>query len=251
VKKKTKKKSGGSWQKRKKGSRGISWKPYFIGFLLLGLLAGLGAAWLWYQNRYPVKGIDVSRYQGKIDWPKVRGSGLKFAFIKATEGLTLIDTTYVANWAGAGNAGISRGAYHFFRPSMDGQKQAVHFLKQVKFNKGDLPPVLDLESTDDRPASEVRKEALKWLRHVEAQTGMKPIVYTLPHFAASYLNNELSEFPLWVVSLKWWEPEPSKGWDKWTFWQHSHTGGVAGIKGNVDLNVFNGSFADFEALKRK
>jgi lysozyme len=144
-----------------------------------------------------------------------------------------------------------RGAYHFFRPGVDGKTQALNFLANYHPKPGDLPPVLDIEETDGQSATEIRKEAKAWLRTVEQSIGAKPIVYTLPHFANSYLDGELSQYKLWVVDLGWFWPAKSKGWDAWTFWQYKHTGRLEGISGDVDLNYFNGSMADLERLRLK
>jgi lysozyme len=217
--------------------------------LLLVLLAGLGfAGWWWLQNRFAVKGIDVSHYQGEIDWPTVKASGIAFAFIKATEGTDNVDEMFATNWKAAGKAKVARGAYHFFHPNLDGAAQARHFLAHATHATGDLPPVLDLEETDDATAATIRQEALVWCEAVETAWGVKPIIYTLPHFANSYLDGKLSKYPLWVVDLgllSIW-PSDSKGWPKWSFWQHSHRGSVPGIVGDVDLDVFNGSTVEFQ-----
>jgi lysozyme len=218
-------------------------------FLLI-LIAGLGVAgWWWMHNRFAVQGIDISHYQGEIHWEAVRDDGVAFAFIKATEGTTLVDDRFAANWRGAGEAGIARGAYHFFRPTLGGAAQAQHFLAHVRYQKGDLPPVLDLEVTDDATAGAIQREALAWCEAVEQAWGVRPIVYTLPHYADSYLDSKFARYPLWIVDLglRLW-PSTSKGWPKWTFWQHSHRGSIDGIAGDVDLNVFYGSQVEFEAL---
>jgi hypothetical protein len=180
----------------KNGSNGGRW------FLVLLVFAGIAAGgyWLWY-NRFSIRGIDVSRYQGKIEWAKVKQAGIRFAFIKATEGTDYVDPYFAVNWDEAREKGIARGAYHFFRPAQDGKAQAEHFLKQVKWTKGDLPPVLDLEVTDEVTAAAIRREALEWLETVENATGMRPLVYTLPHYARSYLDGKLARYPLWVVDL--------------------------------------------------
>ncbi len=235
-------------KKRKKSKKGSFWGFVALGFLLL--ILGFGG-WKVFQNRYAIRGIDVSHYQGEIKWEKVKKADVAFAFVKATEGISLVDAQYERNRAQTTEIKLPFGAYHFFRPSLSGKQQAKHFLKTYKPLKGDLPPVLDLEETDGQSAKKIRKEALAWLKAVEKSTGVKPIVYTLPHFASSYLNGALSEYPLWVVDLGWREPADSKGWKSWTFWQHKHTGRVSGIKGDVDLNYFNGNLVDFERLRRQ
>jgi lysozyme len=218
--------------------------------LLLCLLGGVGyGGWWLYRNRFPVKGIDVSRYQGKIDWKAVRASGIQFAFIKATESNTLVDPYFKVNWEGAGEAKIARGAYHFFRPSVDGISQAEQFLKLVKLSRTDLPPVLDLEVDEGMAANVIYNRVRDWVKVVEKGTGRKPIIYTLPHFARSYLEGGLVDCPLWVVDLGLFGPGKCGKWPTWTFWQQSHHGRVAGIEGEVDLDVFNGSQGDWDRYR--
>ncbi len=222
-------------------------------FLLLVLLAGLGFGGLWWmRNRFEVKGIDISHYQGTIDWSELSQQDIDFVFVKATEGTSLVDAQFDAHWAGAKEAGIARGAYHFFHPDLDGAAQAEHFLSHVDYEKGDLPPVLDLELTDEASAARIQRESLEWCKAVEAAWGVKPIVYTLPHYANSYLDSKLKRYPLWVVDVAWlpW-PRDAEGWPKWTFWQRSHHGSMPGIEGDVDLNVFNGSAVEFGLLRKR
>jgi lysozyme len=220
-------------------------------WIALAVLAGIGFGgwWLW-RHRYTIRGIDVSRHQGEIQWSRVEASGIRFAFIKATEGTNYVDPYFAVNWDEAADHKIVRGAYHFMRPRMDGKAQALHFLRHVRLALGDLPPVLDLEVTDGVSAAAIRREALEWLETVEAATGMKPIVYTLPHFANSYLGGKLARYPLWVVDLTLLWPSPSKGWVGWSFWQYSHTGSVDGISGDLDLDIFGGSEVEFRQLLR-
>ena len=205
--------------------------------------------WFWFL-RPPsgLRGIDVSHYQGTIDWPRVKADGIVFAFIKASEGQTLVDAQFKQNWKAARKAGVVRGAYHFYRPSVDAEVQARLFLKQFKLEKGDLPPVLDLEVTDGQSAKTIREGALEWMRIVEKKTGRKPILYTLPRFARDYLGKSFKDYPLWVVRLRRGEPKVGKIWKKWTFWQFSHRGRVDGIKGDVDLNLFNGGIEELRAF---
>ena len=227
-------------------STGNSFKSWLF---LLVLLAGLGfAGWWWLQHRFEVNGIDVSHYQGEIDWPSVKAAGIEFAFIKATEGIDNVDERFAENWEGASDANIAHGAYHFFHANLSGAAQAEHFLSHVTRHPGDLPPVLDLEITDNMTAATIRKEALVWCQAVEKAWEVKPIIYTLPHYANNCLDGKLSRYPLWVVDLgliSIW-PADCEGWKQWKFWQHSHHGAVPGIDGEVDLDVFNGTAMDWD-----
>jgi len=197
---------------------------------------------------YSVRGIDVSHWQGVIAWPSVAGAGVDFAFIKATEGGDYTDPRFSANWAGAWQAGIIRGAYHYFRPQTDAAAQARHFLATAQLQPGDLPPVLDVEATDGRPDSEIAAGVRTWLQMVEQATGRTPIVYTRASFWNPHLGPGDARYPLWVAHYDVPNPTLPGGWTSWTFWQHSDDGRVPGITGAVDLNWFNGTRAQLEAL---
>ncbi|MGH7484441.1 MAG: glycoside hydrolase family 25 protein, partial [bacterium] len=129
-----------------------------------------------------VRGIDVSHYQGAIDWNQVAQTGMAFAFIKATEGTADVDPQFQANWSGANAAGLLRGAYHFYQPGADPHQQAVSFLSVVEPGPGDLPPALDVETSGD--PNEIIAGIQVWLATVEQATGTAPILYTNPSFWA-------------------------------------------------------------------
>lgn len=214
-------------------------------------LAVVGGLWYFLRSQpttFAVKGIDVSRYQGNIDWKQVRAAGHEFAFVKATEGAALVDPKFRKNWKNARKHGLVRGAYHFYRPAVHSSEQAELFLQQVDLKPGDLPPVLDLEVTDGRPPAIIRKGVLNWMKIVEEKTGARPILYTMSSFARDNLGKPIGSYPLWIASLRKRAPRTPRGWGKWTFWQYSHTGRVRGITGPVDLNYFRGSRADLRAL---
>ena len=195
-------------------------------------------------NGYEVKGVDVSRHQGEIDWQKVSGEGITFAFIKATEGTDWKDEQFKNNWEGAKAQGIITGAYHFFLAGKGGKEQARNFVSTVLLANGDLPPVLDLEVEKEMPAPDtVKKNIREWVDYVERYYGAKPILYTSPYYFETYLKEDFSDYPLWTYD---YDKKPDN--IDWNFWQHSKTGTVAGINGNVDLNVFNGSMDTLKAL---
>ncbi len=188
-------------------------------------------------------GIDVSDFQGSVNWQAVAGDGISFAFLKATEGTSFTAATFARNWAGVKAAGLIRGAYHFFRPQNDPQAQAEHFLRTVKFEPGDLPPVLDIESTGELDAGAIVERMAKWLAVVETATKRKPIIYTYANFWKR-LGNPLgfSDFPLWIAHYtSAAEPLMPAGWDTWTVWQYTDSGKVKGISGGVDTNRFKHS----------
>jgi lysozyme len=201
---------------------------------------------------YSIHGIDVSYYQGKIDWQKVKamnegGVRVTFAFIKATEGVMLVDRYFQRNWREAPKAGIICGAYHFFRPRKSGKWQAKFFLQTVYVEPGDLPPVVDVEELNGVSAAVMRKELKAYVDHIEQKTGVKPIIYTGLSFYTDYLRGHFDEYPLWIAHYHQAKLKVSKR-TKWHFWQHSDRAKVDGISYIVDFNVFNGTIDDFGSL---
>jgi lysozyme len=198
------------------------------------------------KDGFEVHGIDVSHYQRQIDWPLVATQDIHFAFVKATEGETLRDPLFSRNWHAAKDAGLKRGAYHFFRPAASPEKQAKNFLEAHLFETGDLLPVLDVEVTDEVNASTLRKRVATWLRIVEKKCGAKPIIYTNQKFFNQYLAGHFDGYPVWVARYNsFLKPRLHKDSD-WHFWQYGNQGKLKGIKGPVDFNVFNGSLQDLE-----
>lgn len=202
---------------------------------------------------YPVHGIDVSRYQGRVDWATARAHGVSFAFIKATEGGDRIDPGFAAHWEAAGEAGLARGAYHFFYFCTPAETQARWFIANVPKERGMLPPVLDLEwnpqsptCTYRPPPEVVRAEAQVFMDLLERHYGERPIIYTDPAF---FERNELMRFAGEEIWLRSTADHPTEryGVSGWTFWQYSGTGLVPGVAGPVDLNAFGGSRAEWSA----
>jgi lysozyme len=202
-------------------------------------------------SAYGIHGIDVSKYQQQISWEAVRGMKVRnirlgFAFIKATEGNSSRDAYFMRNWRKAKEAGIVRGAYHFFIPSKDGKTQARNFITRVNLQRGDLPPVLDVEQISRVSPANLRKEMNAWIREVEQYYGVKPIIYTNADFYKQYLSGYYEDYPLWVAH--YFQPHRPRISREWSFWQHSEKGRVNGIASRVDFNVFNGDSAAFKAL---
>ena len=198
-----------------------------------------------------LEGIDVSTYQGDVDWATVANQGILYAFAKATEGATSTDPSFIRNWTNMKTFGIVRGAYHFFRPGKDPIVQANNFLQLVKtVEASDLPPVLDLEILDGLDAQTVINSALKWISTIETATGRKPIVYTYPVFWEDKLGNptQFANYPLWVANFETRTPFIPSAWRSWAFHQYSESGQLQGIQGNVDLNQFNGTLDDLQKL---
>ena len=195
-----------------------------------------------------VQGIDVSHFQGTVDWQQVAAAGMAFAFAKATEGITYVDPQLAANWPGIRAAGLVRGAYHFFEPNDDATAQAQNFLTNVKLAPGDLPPVLDVEVTGGVENAQIWSGVATWLQVVEQATGRQPIIYTAPGFWSSHAPDlALTSYPLWLADYAT-QPTLPTGWASWLFWQHSQSGSVAGVTGAVDLDLFNGTLAQLQAL---
>jgi lysozyme len=202
-----------------------------------------------------VAGIDVSHFQRVVDWAAVAASGVQFCFIKATEGAGNIDPRFVQNWKGAGDAGLIRGAYHFFHPAAPASAQADSFLRIVSsLEAGDLPPALDLEvpsAWTGIAAADRVPLAIDWLDAVEKRLGVTPIVYLSPAFATEILANApaLARFPVWLAHYTDASaPTIAKPWNSWNFWQYSREGKTPGVTLPVDLDRFNGSLDDLKAL---
>ena len=199
-----------------------------------------------------VNGIDVSHNNANIDWKTVAADGIAFAFTKATEGKNFQDPQFNANYAAMKANSIIRGAYHFFRPSADAKAQAENLLEMVHaLEAGDLPPALDVEVNDNQTPSAIISGIQLWLDVVGAALKCKPIIYTSASFWNANLNGtaQFAEHPLWVAHYTS-KPQPNipMGFSRYTIWQFSEQGVVKGIKGNVDLDRFNGSLDQLRTL---
>lgn len=190
-------------------------------------------------RRYPVRGIDVSHHQGKIDWQKVRAAGVSFAFIKASEGKDHVDSAFQHNWDAAKAAGVTRGAYHFFTFCSPGQAQADHFVSTVGGAFGELAPVVDVEFVGNckSPPDDalIRAELAEFLAIVERAAGKKPVLYFMRAARERILDSRFDGYPTFPRSL-FGEPDE----DGWTFWQFADNGRVDGIRTPVDLDLFAG-----------
>ncbi len=211
----------------------------------------------WFTNPwpgdYPVRGVDVSAYQGEIDWQVLAGQDISFAYIKATEGSSHVDRYFAANFDAARQTGLRVGAYHFFSFDSPGATQADNFIAAVPKADGMLPPVVDFEFYGDKEknlpgAEEARRELDVLLAALEAHYGMRPVLYATGKSYALYLAGQYEGYDIWFRSL-FAQPQLPDGRD-WTFWQYSNRGRLAGYSGEeryIDLNVFCGSAGDFAA----
>jgi len=208
-----------------------------------------------HPNDFSVHGIDVSKYQGDIDWQSVRASGITFAYIKATEGADRVDSKFYQNWQNAKAAGVKRGAYHFAFWCRKPEEEMRNFLNTVPNDPDALPPVLDVEAT---PKSGSCKKTLypeetiaqmrRMLEMMERHYGKRPVIYSTVDFYEAILHpSALEEYPIWVRSTKY-SPHVHYGARKWHFWQFQSDARIAGIKGNVDRNAFHGDYRQFAAF---
>ena len=202
-------------------------------------------------KKYSIHGIDVSYYQGKIDWQKVKAMKdddvkVSFAFIKATEGILKVDPYFQRNWREAPKAGIKVEAYHFFRPQKSGLWQANFFLQTVNFESGDLPPVVDIEGLDGVSPEQMRKELNAFIIQIETKTKVRPIIYSGLKFYKSYLKGYYDDYPFWVAH--YYQPKLKVDSASYKFWQHSDKARINGINHVVDFNAFNGDSLAFAKI---
>ncbi|OYD42505.1 glycoside hydrolase family 25 protein [Sphingobacterium cellulitidis] len=195
-------------------------------------------------------GIDVSQYQGNISWTEVLTINdefpIDFIYIRATMGEKAKDSKFKQNWKEVKNRNKLRGAYHYFRPNENSIKQANNFIKTVELEPGDLPPVLDIEEMPRNQSMDSLKTGLKrWLTVVEKHYEIKPVLYSGDKYFADFLEKEFADYTLWIANYNFWIEKPKKHWN---FWQFSEKGTVKGIKGPVDLNLFNGNIEELEKL---
>lgn len=198
------------------------------------------------------RGIDVSRYQGTIDWAAVAGSGVAFGIARVSDGLQSPDATFRRNWDAMKARGLVRGVYQYFRASQDPVQQADYLLAQVDaaggFGPGDLPPVCDVETRDGMTAAQVVAQTDRWSARILQRTGMQALIYTSPGFwnpLGAPAHDDQNG--LWVAHWGVSAPTVPSGWREWSFWQTSATGTVPGISGAVDTDLWNGSLEGLRA----
>ncbi len=223
---------------------------YFLTILLLSTLLLSCSDKTERKSGFDVHGIDVSHYQSYINWDSVADQDIQFSFMKATEGETMNDTLFCHNWQEARRVGIKRGAYHFFRPTVDPFKQVENFVNWVEMDYGDLPPVLDVEVDDGVSKVSIINAVKTWLFLVEIKYHVRPILYSNLKFYHKYLAGHFDDYPIWIARYSFWEPNIYSE-KSWTFWQYGNRGRVKGIQGDVDLNVFSGSLPELEELCAK
>ncbi len=204
-------------------------------------------------------GIDVSHYQQTIDFAKVASAGYSFASIKATEGVTELDTSLAKHWASAGASGLLRGSYHFFRSTSDPLAQMRRFVEELgkveaAHGAAEIPPTLDVEwQSAAHPLGALSPEAfansiLAAITELAKLCGRRPLIYTAPGFTSLLPHRDLAAVAdLWIASYRSTPPSPIHGWAKWHFWQYSSTAVVPGCQGQVDVDRFCGTVEELKA----
>jgi GH25 family lysozyme M1 (1,4-beta-N-acetylmuramidase) len=195
-------------------------------------------------------GMDVSKWQGDIDWNAVKGDGIVYAFIRVSHGVNTLDEYFESNWQAAHDVGVYAGVYQYFEPGQDPIVQADILLERMgPLGPTDLPPVIDVESHGGLPPAEVASAIGQWIAHVEGALGVQPIIYTGRYFWQDYVQTaEFADYPLWIAHYTDGCPNIPDVWQNWVFHQYSSTGSVAGIAGDVDMNDFNGGLAELMGL---
>jgi len=229
--------------------------------VVLVVVASLFYAGVWQINnpsstRYPVRGVDVSSFQGEIDWPVLAGQDISFVYIKATEGSGSVDERFRANLAGATGTGLRVGAYHFFSFDSPGATQADNFIATVPVTPGMLPPAIDLEfygekKTNPPDVASVRGELGVLLTRLHEHYGLRPVIYVPKDTFDLYIAGSFVDYGIWYAD--WFgTPKPADG-REWTFWQYTsrmRLPGYAGPERFIDMNVFCCDKAAFEEYGR-
>jgi lysozyme len=200
------------------------------------------------NHKGKVIGIDVSEFQGNIDWDEVgtleEKYPVQFVFIRATAGNDRVDGQFANNWSGAKEHKIIRGAYHYYRPNENFIEQANLFIKTVKLKKGDLPPVLDIEKLPkNQPLDSLKKGLKRWLNKVESHYGVRPIIYTGERYYSDFLQDGFGEYLFWIANYNFYREKIE---EEWLFWQFTEKATLPGIERSVDVNIYNG---DLEQLQ--
>lgn len=236
------------------------WKKMFLCVLIIVVLAA-GMIWTkkWQMNLcfvsgYELQGVDVSHYQGEIDWKQIQEQDIQFAFIKATEGSASVDERFYDNWNAASQTELFIGAYHFFSFDSDAQSQAALYINTVGDLHGKITPVIDVEFYGDKRSrppekEEVAEQLAQMLSLLEEHYHVKPVIYTTYSVYYKYIKGGFKEYPLWIRNVYFPPDWHMKG--EWTFWQYTDTAVMMGYVGEeqyIDRNVFCGTTAELEAL---
>ncbi len=241
-----------------------SYKTLLIGLLGLSMIGGCGqkttapaagpassqnnAAQATINPTADVSGVDLSKWQGAVDFEKIKAAGKSYVFIRASLGNTYADPDYSHNIQKARAAGLAAGSYHFYMTDDKPDDQFANFSKHVSLQSGDLPPVVDIEKLNKNSLPNTAAELKIFLNMMEKKYGVKPIIYSGENFANEDLKG-FSDYPLWLAEYnKDKTPQLPLDWKHWTFWQHTENGTVAGVEGKVDFDRFNGTQQQFQDL---
>ena len=225
-----------------------------IGVILSSAIILLGITSEGGSKERPIKknskytfGIDISHYQGKVNWNKLKTSKhpIEYIIVRSSMGSNGIDTQFDTNWEMAKKVGYIRGAYHYFRPNEDAETQFNNFKKKVILQPGDLPPILDIEKQSKNGNTHLVKEVKRWLTLAEEYYGVTPILYTGRTFYVTYLKNQISDYPLWIAAYS--GKNKLTGID-WKFHQFSERVRVTGINHRVDGNDYNGTIEQLRGM---
>lgn len=238
----------------------MSYKTLLIGLLGLNMIGGCGqtqdattsasnsADQAAIDPIADVSGVDLSKWQGTVDFEKIKGTGKSYVFIRASLGNTYADPDYDRNIQNARAAGLATGSYHFYMTDDKPDDQFANFSKHVSLQPGDMPPVVDIEKLNKNSLPNTTVELKIFLNLMEKKYEVKPIIYSGESFANKDLKG-LSEYPLWLAEYnKNKIPQLPLDWKHWAFWQYTQNGTVAGVEGKIDLNRFNGTQQQFQAL---
>lgn len=205
------------------------------------------------NNKYQIKGIDVSHHNPILDWTEVKSQNVNFTYLKATEGVTHDDRNYRYNYKLSKENDIKTGSYHFYNFGISGREQAKHFIRIAKCKSGDLIPAIDVEHSRANPYSQDKsfvKNVIKELKIMESELyeyyGVHPMIYTNLDCYKLYINDSFPDNPIWISSLN---NEPNDDIKNWVIWQFSHTGKLDGIEGDLDLNYFRYTFDDLKKIQ--
>lgn len=183
-----------------------------------------------------VLGIDVSHHSGEVDWEQVVADGYAFAYLKATEGVDAADPKFAEHWARLGELGVARGAYHFYVTEDDPEEQARFFLSTVDHRPGDLLPVVDVELIGHGTKPGLADRVRRFVELVEAELGVRPMLYTQPNFWDAHLGEGFGDHPLWVAELQVATPRLPRGFERWQLWQFQQDREVAGVEKGADVS---------------
>ena len=205
-------------------------------------------------EKYEVKGVDVSEYQGEVDWEKIKGYGISFAFVKATEGSKYKDKYFKSNFEKLKTMDMLVGVYHFFSFKSSGENQALNYIETVGNIQNDdtiFLPIIDVEyygnyKKENPDKEKVIEELQKMLDKLESTYRVKPMIYTTMEFYKSYIDGNFSDYDIWIRNVI---TKPKLKNRDWKFWQYSGRGRLDGYSGEekfIDLNVFNGTKEEFD-----